>query len=111
MRNSGNKTIAGEKKPTLIMAPISIWGIKRREDGPKNLRPRCPFCKAVCYASRIDKNRKRPSKKKKVGRPKKMKDHIRYKKIGFWCDDCEVFFYMDGTPNYKLHVRESVDPE
>lgn len=95
-----------QEDKNLITAPISIWGIQRNEEGPKNPRPRCPICKKPAYAARIDSERIKIPKKKGPGRPKKTerKKLTRYNKIGYWCAKCEIFYYLDGTPNYKLRL-------
>jgi len=81
--------------------------MERRKKGPKNPRPRCPFCEKIVYATRIDKERKKKPKKPKRGRPKNIdrKTTTHYNKIGYWCFECEIFFYLDGTPNYKLRLK------
>ena len=91
----------------LIMAPISIWGVQRSIKGPKNPRPRCPICKDPTYSARIDKDRIKKPRKRGPGRPKKSdsKKKTRYNKIGYWCDGCKIFYYLDGTPNYKLRLK------
>jgi hypothetical protein len=96
-----------EEDKRLISAPISIWGMQRSEKGPKNPRPRCPLCKSATYAARIDKDRVKGPRERKRGRPKKSdsKKKTRYSKIGYWCETCEIFYYLDGTPNYKLRLK------
>ena len=88
---------------TLLQSPISIWSKKTRKKGPKKPRPICPYCEEIVYVARIEKNRKKEIVIK-VGRPKK-NTNTRYTKIGHWCYECEIFFYLCGTPNYKLRLR------
>ncbi len=100
------KANVGKPDPKAIMTPITIWGKTRTTKKPRSI---CPFCEKKLYSVRVDMNRLRKEEKtKKVGRPRKKSKVTRYTKIGYWCKGCEVFFYSDGTPNYKLHAREAV---
>ena len=87
---------------TLLVSQITLVQKEAREKGNKK-RARCPYCGSKVYVQRIDKNRVR-KKEKKVGRPKKNMT-TRYTITGHYCNKCEIHFYLDGTPNYKLHSR------
>lgn len=102
-----------EEDRRLVTAPISIWGLQRSENGPRNPRPRCPICKKATYAARIDKDRIKTPTRRGRGRPKKTvnENKTRYDKIGHWCDKCEIFYYLDGTPNYKLRLKSNRSDE
>lgn len=90
--------------PKVISAPISIWGIERSE----NPRPRCGVkaCRKPLNVAVIEAGRVRVEKKRGPGRPpKKSKQKNRGRiKIGLYCKHCHIFYYPDGTPNYKLRL-------
>ena len=87
-----------EEDPLAIDAPITIWGITRS----KNPRRRCGVCKRPMNVATTDRGRVK--KEKKVGRPKKGEKRTRYTKIGHWCPHCELFFYPNRSPNYKMRL-------
>lgn len=65
----------------------------------KNFRPICSECDKPTYVVKIDHGRK--DVKPKRGRPARGSVRSRYEKIGHWCRHCEIFYYLDKTPDYR----------
>jgi len=40
-------------------------------------------------------------KEPKRGRPPKDKKNNRHERVGHWCVECELFFYNDGSADYR----------
>jgi hypothetical protein len=92
-----------DEEPRAVSTPITIWGMTRKT---KNPRPRCTRCGGTLHVARIDQGRVIVEKEKKVGRPRKGERKTRYTKIGKWCITCGIFYYPNGSPNYKLQLSE-----
>lgn len=65
----------------------------------KNLRPICSECNKPTYKIKVDHGRKKMRPKR--GRPVKGAVLSRYEHIGYWCRGCEIFYYLDKTPDYR----------
>lgn len=89
--------------PKIISSPISIWNIERS----KKPRPRCGVktCRKPLNVSKIEVGRVKVKKKRGPGRPSKKDKFIKGRiVIGYYCKHCHIFYYLDGTPNYKLRL-------
>ena len=71
----------------------------------KRLRPICSKCNKPTYKVKVDHGRK--NVKPKPGRPAKGAIRIRYEHIGHWCRNCEIFYYLDKTPDYRDRALQS----
>ncbi len=86
------------KIPELIDDRMKI--VRRAGYIPKeNLRPICSECNKPTYKIKVDHGRKKM--RIKAGRPAKGSIRSRYEHIGYWCRTCEIFFYLDKTPDYR----------
>jgi ssDNA-binding Zn-finger/Zn-ribbon topoisomerase 1 len=82
--------------PILITQPGEIYRLRARE---KKQTPRaiCSICRGPTFKVRIDRGQqKKPIKKR--GRPKEngIQQRPRYELIGYWCETCGLFYYLDG---------------
>ena len=73
--------------PRLITSRTTIHAETGREPRPKH-KSRCGKCGAVVYTQTMDRGAKYKSKE-------------RYEHIGYWCRTCKIFFYLDGSPDYR----------
>jgi hypothetical protein len=101
-----------ENMPRAIMNEAMIHAIRgRKRKAPSSKIPRavCSRCGNFTRVIHIDKGYLKandPSKKKrKRGRPSKepklIKRDDRREHIGYWCEHCKIFYYCDGSPDYR----------
>lgn len=72
-------------------------------NAPESPRDRCSDCYKPLNVATIDRGTIKIVRK--VGRPKKGERRTRYCKIGKYCIPCELFFYPNGSPNYKMRLK------
>lgn len=86
------------KIPTAISDYYQI--MRRTKRVPKeNYKYICSECNSTLYKIKIDHGKKK--EKPKAGRPKRGAIRTRYQHIGYWCAKCEIFYYLDLTPDYR----------
>jgi hypothetical protein len=105
MKKSGESNLdLGEPDPIAVSTPISIWGLER----PKNPRKRCGVksCRKPLHVATIEVARVKKVKKRGPGRPRKNEKKKNRGKvtIGHYCPRCHIFYYLDGTPNYRMRL-------
>lgn len=86
-----------DKEPMAVDLPARVYANKERQP-----RTRCGICGRPLVSATIDRGKTKKVKKKKVGRPKKGSRLTRRKVVGKWCVRCEIFYYPNRSPNYKL---------
>ena len=80
---------------------VSIPPIKLDNGKIKQPKDRCGVCGRPLVSSTIDRGGTLRIEKRSVGRPKKGSKFTRRKVIGKYCARCELFYYPNGSPNYK----------
>lgn len=86
-----------EGDPLLVRLPP----IKMDDGKDKQPKDRCGECGRPVVAATIDRGGTIKIIKRPVGRPKKGSKWTRRKRVGKWCDRCGLFYYPNGSPNYK----------
>lgn len=99
------------KLPRLIERPYAISQATGHYPMADNPRPVCNHFgdkdkkPSATLKVTIDHGYK---KKNKRGRPPKdpPPEYQRYEHIGWWCPVCNLFYYMDGTPEWRPSVAD-----
>jgi len=76
-----------EKMPRMLESVGEIWQVKGRKPR-KRKKPLCEKCENPLYVQKIDLGAKYKGKK-------------RYLKTGWYCRNCKIFYYPDGSPDYR----------
>jgi len=88
------------KMPMLLMQRSEVIRTRSRKPA-KKFKPRCDICEGVVNKIPLDHGDKKDIKTKR-GRPaKKTKTHVRREHIGWYCKLCKIFFYPDGSPDWR----------
>ncbi len=87
-----------DESPLLVRIP----GRDEDRSAAKHPRPRCGICGRPTVVATIDRGKTEKKGKRPVGRPRKGARYTRYRKIGRYCAYCEIFYYPNGTPDYRL---------
>lgn len=92
-----------KKMPRLLMSRRQLWHVTgRMPKKGKKVKPRCDSCECVANkivldhgAQKVGETRGRPPKSGKKKKPPR-REHI-----GWYCKPCKIFFYPDGSPDWR----------
>ncbi len=98
--------IARQKTPYAILDERTIYartGKKRKKAKRKHPRPLCSRCGEFCYVQHIDHGYGAAIDSDKKQRKKAARKTWKKRRefIGYWCHECKVFYYLDGSPEWR----------
>ena len=93
----------------LIERAIDIWRITGRSPKVEPRRmtvPLCSRCENHVKIVKVDYGQKPKTPSMDRGSPRKPKKNDgrpnkRYEHIGWYCRNCHIFFYPDGSPDFR----------